>query len=715
MKTHHKLLLFLGLVAVLFGGRWLWFYRGSYAPPDIPEIDESQIAPFLVEYELFEDQPSGGEGRVVIDLAHANNLEVNDLAPLRDRLEARGVTIEAFDGFYVTLEDELRSATALLVMAPTVSFTAAERDAVVDFVEDGGRLFLVADPTRPVPEEAEEEFLDLLSIFFPTSAVPAINSLANAFGVVYVDDYLYNLDDNEGNYRNVQFTIFDEEHPLTEDLETVVFFAAHSLRSDDLPLIVGDGHTRSPVRSGETGLAAATLTADERVLALGDVTFLTAPYHTIADNDRFLSHIADWLAVDGRARDELEDFPYLFEQPVDLVQASGDLLDPQLIARSTELQEFFEQAGLSLDVREEADPAHDVLYVGMFEDLELVRDYLTAAGVTIRTAEDEGEGVTPGEEGGEGETVEEEEELPLEGGPGIIEVETLGTVGLKGTTLFVVDRSADRVVVIVLAEDSAAVANAIERLIFYNLSGCVEVDSVTLCSTGEAQDGLDLDLDADEEPASEEAEAGRIFVLSDDGRSDGVRTGAAEFEAILGESYDVTLWSVSQDGVPTGDDLDGYEAYIIDSGDYAFDEGAAVLAVLGAIERGGVMLIGAQPLPLSDEDLAPIEDLAVADPAHPLAAGFPSDAVFALLPSESGIPAAVLSGEGDGEETQVAFTRGPASPESGVPALVTALQGDDADGADRLIVATFASYRLPEDARRTLALNAAEWLMGLDS
>jgi hypothetical protein len=43
---------------------------------------------------------------------------------------------------------------------------------------------------------------------------------------------------------------------------------------------------------------------------------------------------------------------------------------------------------------------------------------------------------------------------------------------------------------------------------------------------------------------------------------------------------------------------------------------------------------------------------------------------------------------------------------------VAAIQGDDADGADRLIVAAFAFYRLPEDAQRTLALSAAEWLMG---
>ena len=229
MRGWTKLLLVLLLIALPVAGRWAWFYRGWYTPPVIPEIDESQIALPLSEYRPLADEVLESVGRVVVDLSHDNNLEVDDLTPLRDRLTQRGVAIETFHGPSSSLETRLRGATALVVIAPTSRYTAEERDAIADFVEDGGRLLLAADPTRPVPPEEEEESLNSALVPLRTSAIPAINSLANAFGVAYFDDYLYNLVENEGNYRNVKFTVLSNEHSLTQGLEMVVFFATHSL------------------------------------------------------------------------------------------------------------------------------------------------------------------------------------------------------------------------------------------------------------------------------------------------------------------------------------------------------------------------------------------------------------------------------------------------------------------------------------------------------
>jgi hypothetical protein len=881
-QVQNRLLLLGGFFVLFFVGRLVWFYRGSYIAPDIPEVDDSQIAPLLVDYHPFEDEPWVSHGRVLIDLSHANNLDTNDLAPLLGRLEARGVTVETFDGAGdATIEAFLHSATALLVVAPTEAYEAEDRDVIVDFVEDGGRVLLAADPTRSVLEE-DEGFLILSPGLCPVSAVPAINSLANAFGVVYFDDYLYNLDENEGNYRNVRFTVFSDDHALVQDLETVVFFAAHSLRSNGLSLIVGDEQTRSPVRSGEAGLAVATLTVNGQALALGDVTFLTAPYHTIGDNDRLLSHIADWLAVDGRVRDELADFPYLFQQPVDLIQFCGDAIDARLIAHSTALQECFDRADLSLSLRAEATPGHDVLFVGTFDDVVLVQDYLDAAGVTVVfhaagetheesglddnsndesgstvivldpavttlsdigetvdvdvrvegvsdlfgaeahltfdpallevvdsdaaldgvqiqvgtflnpyflaqnlvdqaageidfavsqgpddrpvsgdgilatipfkgealgtsavdfknvvLADDDGdvipstarngsvtvgEGAEPVDEEGGGDEaggIEKEEPEAEEGLQGCIEIETLGTVSTRGMNLFVIDRSADRVILIVMAEDGATVITALERLIANDLSGCARIRNATICSTGETQAGSGLDADNDAVSSDEGDSRKRIFVLSSEDASDGMHTGAAELESILGESYDVTVWSTGDDGLPASGDLAGYEAYILASGDYAFDEDSTALSVLDDIETGGVMLVGAQILPSFDETYEPINDLRLVDASHPLAAGFAAEETLALLPSESGIPAAMVSDAqlADGDASvSVVFTRGPDSLGDGAPALIAFVYDDESEGGtNRAILATFAFYRLPADAQRTLALNAARWLTDSDS
>lgn len=526
MKRSKALWLALVLIVLPIVGRLLWFYRGWYRPPYIPEVEDVQIELLEPAYHPFVDQPIEGWGRVVIDVSHENNLETDDLAPLRDRLTARGVTIESFDGASVSLETQLRGATALVVIAPTSGYTADEREAIVNFVADGGRLLLAADPTRPVPPEEEEGALDFESVLFPTSAIPAINGLANAFGVIYFDDYLYNLVDNEGNYRNVKLANLDAEHPLTKDLEEVVFFAAHSLRTDDLSLISGDENTLSPLRVGETDLTAAALAAEGRVLALGDVTLLTPPYHTIGDNDHFLSNIADWLAT-GEREWNLKDFPYLFEGPVDLVQISEGLLDPRLIARSDPLEAVFDRADLSLNLRATADPDHDTLFVGTFDNVELVQEYLATAGVAVTMvgAEDEG-------------TVTDKEEEPQD----TIEIEGLGTIAVEGTTLFVVDRSTDHVVVIALAQDGEMAIEALERLASADFSGCVHSGAVTVCSTGEIPKELEPEAGGEPEqpPRVGVTSEGPPRIASLSEAETAFQAQTPWLEDLAAESYDIT-------------------------------------------------------------------------------------------------------------------------------------------------------------------------------
>ncbi len=752
MKTWHKLLLALALIVLPLAGRWAWYHRGAYTAPPMAEIDEAQIAPARPEYRLAEDKPQPGSGRVLIDLTHNNNLEINDLVPLQDRLRARGVTVDTLDaaapeaGAGDPLTAQLRGATAMVILAPATAYTAAERQAIVDFVEDGGRLLLAADPTRPVPVLPEQE--SLFTLFFPTSSTPAVNSLAQAFGVVYFDDYLYNIENNEGNYRNVRFTHLNGESPLTQDLSTIVFFASHSLQSDGLALIQGDAETRSPARGDETELVTAALAADGQVLALGDVTFLTPPYHTVADNDRFLGRIADWLAGAVRQRD-LEDFPYLYRRPVDLVQMSGDFLDPRLVANTHQLQETFDKAGLALTLSGTPDPAHDALMLGVFEDTSRVDKYLRPAGIsvtvfitateaaralapasatptatlvtgpavpTVTPTQTTGGGtstptatptVTPTPAPGTGsEAGDEQEKSVMAGEKGIITLQGLGAIQIEGTTLFVVDRSSPQTVVVALAETPQELSTSLEKLISGDLSGCVYNDPVMVCSTGLVQEETGGLNDGSEET---NGSGPSLFILADDDGPGGNRTGVEEFRSILGSVYTVTVWSTSQDGIPTGADVAGYDAYIIDSGNYAYVmEDTETLAAFENVEKANVMFIGEQPLPNFEPSPVSLNDLEVADAAHPIAFGFEAGQVLSLLPSGSDVPTIVIPETPNLEEVQVVFKRGPGSPETGRPVVLTAV---DSQKKGRIVLAGFAFYRLPEEARRTFALNAVKWLL----
>ncbi len=479
MRTRIKVLIFAVLLILPVLMRWAWFHRGAYTPPQIAELDEAEMKVSLPEYSSIAEEAVEAAGRVVIDLGHENNLEVDDLTPLRDRLVARGAEVEEYDGYTTALDAQLRGAMALVVAAPTYEFAEWEVEAVVDFVEKGGRVLLAGDPTRPVAPLGEEYDIDLYDVLYPESAVPAMNSLADSLGVVYFDDYLYNLVDNEGNFRNVSFSLEESDPTLTEGVESVILFASHSLRSEGQVLLAGDANTESSLRTGESDLAAGVLSAQGCTLALGDLTFLTAPYHTMGGNDRFLSNVADWL-LGAERQWNLRDFPYLFQRPVDLVQVSGEYLDPRLFASSEWLSEVLDLAGLTLTLSDAAEPDHDAIFVGTFDNVELVQDYLDEAGVTITMLEEGTPTPTP--------ATEEEEEVRDN-----VEVEGLGALPLEGTSLFVVSRETDRVVVSVLAEDGEAAMAALDRLAGADFSYCVDHENVMVCSTGEGGEGLGLD------------------------------------------------------------------------------------------------------------------------------------------------------------------------------------------------------------------------------
>jgi len=479
MRTRIKVLIFAVLLILPVLMRWAWFHRGAYTPPQIAELDEAEMKVSLPEYSSIAEEAAEAAGRVVIDLGHENNLEVDDLTPLRDRLVARGAEVEEYDGYTTALDAQLRGAMALVVAAPTYEFAEWEVEAVVDFVEKGGRVLLAGDPTRPVAPLGEEYDIDLYDVLYPESAVPAMNSLADSLGVVYFDDYLYNLVDNEGNFRNVSFSLEESDPTLTEGVESVILFASHSLRSEGQVLLAGDANTESSLRTGESDLAAGVLSAQGCTLALGDLTFLTAPYHTMGGNDRFLSNVADWL-LGAERQWNLRDFPYLFQRPVDLVQVSGEYLDPRLFASSEWLSEVLDLAGLTLTLSDAAEPDHDAIFVGTFDNVELVQDYLDEAGVTITMLEEGTPTPTP--------ATEEEEEVRDN-----VEVEGLGALPLEGTSLFVVSRETDRVVVSVLAEDGEAAMAALDRLAGADFSYCVDHEDVMVCSTGEGGEGLGLD------------------------------------------------------------------------------------------------------------------------------------------------------------------------------------------------------------------------------
>jgi len=315
-----------GILVVLLG-RGFFFYSGFYSPPpsEMPSYEHITVPP-APSVEFIDSVSDNISQTVLIDLAHDNNFDVEELNVLMLRLISRGLAIEFFevedeleevllgeeepeeahqdedalneereDGEEENLEEaevgeeeekleeELLVANAFIVVAPQEEFSTEEKETITEFVENGGKLLLIADPTRH----------------------SQINSLSLDFGLIFEPDYLYNMKENEINYRNIFVTEF-EENEITKSLEKIALYTTGSISSADEGIAFVDQNTFSSLVETRKKLSPIALAEESKVLAISDLTFMTEPYNGVLDNNKLIANIADWLASPIEEEEEAE-------------------------------------------------------------------------------------------------------------------------------------------------------------------------------------------------------------------------------------------------------------------------------------------------------------------------------------------------------------------------------------------------------------------------
>ena len=274
-------ILLIAILLVLLG-RWLFYYSGFYIAPPSEMPDYEQIVTSLEPSTEYADEYEQGEGTVLLDLAHDNAFDVEELNVLTSRLISRGLTIELL-GTENDLEEELLEADGFIIVCPRGEFTKEERETVEEFVNNGGKLLLIADPTRS----------------------GEINSISLKFSLIFESDYLYNLKENDANFRNIFITEF-RENEITKGLEKIALYTAGSITSANCTAFV-DQNTFSSIIETRKELSPMALTNESNVLAIYDLTFITEPYNGILDNNKLISNIADWLASPAEEEEEPEE------------------------------------------------------------------------------------------------------------------------------------------------------------------------------------------------------------------------------------------------------------------------------------------------------------------------------------------------------------------------------------------------------------------------
>jgi len=327
----------------------------NYTPPDVPNISMAMtpaptITPMSVDLVDAEPEAPLRAGPIIVDLAHFNRLNRSSFQPLASALAERNVGLrfwlpDDIDIFEIqsladfpdqseALAEQLVDASGLVVASPFFLWNDNEIAVVEQFVADGGRLLLISDP-------------DIIG-----DVASDINNLAEPFGVVFNDDYLYDTFNNDKNFTHI---FIDDFLNRAEDLQgsTVAFYGARSIDGSGIPQVRTSDTTLSSLRTGLNGFATMVIAGLEsnntagRVLALSDFDVLTEPYVTRFDNRQVMEHAADFLA-NGERGTRLVDFPAFLGKKVALVYGSADSMDSALLEQSSQLQLRLEASGREL-------------------------------------------------------------------------------------------------------------------------------------------------------------------------------------------------------------------------------------------------------------------------------------------------------------------------------------------------------------------------------
>ena len=362
------LLLLVVFAGAVFGIGYAIFAQDSYvAPPPVnTALPDTRPRP-LPQSDTWRPQvPSESRGVLLVDAIHRNSFLEAEISTLLSAVVSRGYEVE-FLGNYLSaeetkrlplMEEKLRRADAFLVVVPRTAFSEAENRQVERFVRRGGRLLLIADPTR----------------------IHLTNSVAERFGVRFQPDYLYNQADSDLNFQNIFVREFQPEE-VTAGVNAIALYTAGSIQSSGPGLAFTDLNTRSSLTADVGGLSPIAFGNTRNVLAIADLTFLIPPHNSVLDNGQLMSNIADYLTTGDREYD-LDDFPHFYggagADGVDIVLARPDLL-----AAGTAMKNGLDGFGVNSSIRSAEDPSRDTVFLGLHEDSSQVGGYLQAAGIRV--------------------------------------------------------------------------------------------------------------------------------------------------------------------------------------------------------------------------------------------------------------------------------------------------------------------------------------------
>jgi len=431
--------------------RGLWFYRGvpqqaevatpdfeSFAAPEPPINDSAEV----------NDATLQTNGIVLLDNIHLNQFNLNEIDSLTSAIQERGGRMENYADSSM-FEHQLKYASAFISVSPSVPFSRTEQQSLRKFAERGGRILVLTDATR--------NFI----YYDPVSGNPlaygdsdSANSLLSAFDISINSDYLYNTENNEGNFRNVIFEEFGKNE-LTFGLKEVVLYGTHSVESlSGMILLRGSGTTLSSANDAHaSSQGGAALSEDGNVAAFGDFTFLTSPYNSFTDNATLISNLADFV-LSGQQNTTLQSFPFIFkEKTVQVFLTSEVLKTTELVSALSGLQTSLRAMDIEIEFTDARPRSGDAIVISSFAPVDEIESYTRKFDVTL-------------------------------GDGNFITTTEYGDVGRFGTGLVLFDASDKGNTLVLLADTPEDIISLIGVISSGSLSACLTGESMAVCSVG---------------------------------------------------------------------------------------------------------------------------------------------------------------------------------------------------------------------------------------
>lgn len=324
--------------------------------------DEGPPPGYVIEEQLPEEAPAEGSvtvqqrsetGVVLVDMAHRNRMSQAEIQPLLAGITAAGYEIdllESTDDF----DRSLTRADAFVVIDPGAGYSDTEVNRVETFVDRGGRLLLVGEPTT----------LEIVgSVLLERGN--QLTSLSSRFGFEFGEAHLFNMAHNDGNHQNV-FAEPVVDNELTEAVSRTAFYAATSITvREGRTLLVAEPETRSS-RTDATGTYPVAA-VNGNVLAIADGTFLRRGNFNVVDNEELVGNVVRFL-VSGEKRQTLAGYPSIVSSDPTVHFTRPALLDAaQLLG--TDLREQGEEPTIAIH-RSSVSPSRTDVLVTTFDHLD---------------------------------------------------------------------------------------------------------------------------------------------------------------------------------------------------------------------------------------------------------------------------------------------------------------------------------------------------------